>query len=191
MPAHRPLLAAATALLLAGCGHAIAFDRDPGVAIPRGATYAYADEDHSRDPAVDPHVNNSIVQGRLQRAVDRELGARGYRRVDNPMTADFLVRYFWKVRESTELVAAPAPVMDPWMGWGWGWGYGWGWGGMATTMAPVTVREKTFFLDMVDQQSGRLAWRATWAGKPVGRAPTQQELDEGARALLADAPAAR
>ena len=76
---------------------------------------------------------------------------------------------------------------------GWGYGYGWGWGyggGFATSTAPVTITEGTFILDLVDKDTKKLAWRATWVGEPRGRAPTQQELNEGAADLMAKVPAA-
>jgi hypothetical protein len=189
----RRSLAALTAVALAACGPSIQFDRDDSVAIPAGATYAYPPEEHQGNE-VDPETANTIVQGRIQRAIDTQLAKKGYKRVFDVEQAEFIVRYFWNVRRHTELVTTTTPVMDPYMGWGWGYGYGWGWGyggGFATTTAPVTITEGTFILDLVDKDTKKLAWRATWVGEPRGRAPTQDELNTGVADLLAKAPAAR
>jgi hypothetical protein len=111
------------------------------------------------------------------------MAKKGYKRVYDIEQAEFVVRYFWNVKKDVEMVTTTTPVMDPYMGWGWGYGYGWGWGyggGFATSTAPVTITEGTFILDLVDKDTKKLAWRATWVGEPRGRAPTQQELNDGA-----------
>jgi hypothetical protein len=192
MNTRRSLLTA-TALVLAACGPNIQFDRDETVPIPAGATYAYPPEDVTKQREVDPTQSNTIVQGRIQNAIDAQLAKKGYKKVYDIEQAEFVVRYFWNVKQSTELVTTTTPVMDPYMGWGWGYGYGWGWGwgGYATSTAPVTITEGTFILDLVDQDTRKLAWRATWKGEPRGRAPTQAELNDGAADLLADVPPAR
>jgi len=189
----RRSFAAVAAIALAACGPSIEFDRDESIPIPAGATYAYPPEEHAGED-VDPSTSNTIVQGRIQRAIDAELAKKGYKKVNDIEQARFVVRYFWNVSKNTELVTTTTPVMSPYMGWGWGAGYGWGWGyggGFATTTAPVTITEGTFILDLVDKASKKLAWRVTWVGEPRGRAPTQDELNTGAADLLAKAPPAR
>jgi len=190
----RRSFAIVAALAVAGCGPSIQFDRDETIPIPAGATYAYPPEDHSKDAQADPSQSNTIVQGRIQKAIDGQLAKKGYKRVFDIEQAEFVVRYFWNVKKDTQLVTTTTPVMDPYMGWGWGYGYGWGWGyggGFATSTAPVTITEGTFILDMVKKDTKKLAWRATWVGEPRGRAPTQEELNDGAADLLAKAPAAK
>jgi len=194
-------LAAVAAVALAACGPSIQFDRDDSVPIPAGATYSYPPEDHSNDPQADPTQSNTIVQGRIQRAIDAQLTKKGYKRVFDLDQAEFVVRYFWNVRRDTQMVTQTVPMGGPMMmgpgmgmpmGWGMGYGWGWGWGGgFATTTAPVTITEGTFILDLVDKDTRKLAWRATWQGEPKGRAPTQAELNDGAADLLAKVPAAR
>jgi hypothetical protein len=189
----RRSLALVAAVALAACGPSIQFDRDDSVPIPAGATYAYPPEEH-QGTEVDPTTANTIVQGRIQRAIDAQMAKKGYKKVGDLDQAEFVVRYFWNVRKETELVTTTAPVMDPYMGWGWGYGYGWGWGyggGFATTTAPVTITEGTFILDLVDKDTKKLAWRVTWVGEPRGRAPTQDELNTGAADLMAKVPPAR
>jgi hypothetical protein len=195
-------LAAVAAVALAACGPSIEFDRDDSVPIPAGATYAYPPEDHSNDPQLDASQSNTIVQGRIQRAIDAQLAKKGYKRVVDFDQAEFVVRYFWSVRKDTQLVTQTVPMggmmmgpgmgmgmgMGPGMGMGWGWGWG---GGFATTTVPMSVTEGTFLLDLVDKDTRKLAWRATWVGEPKSRAPTQAELNDGAADLLAKAPAAR
>jgi len=199
----RRSLAAVAAVTLAACGPSIQFDRDDSVPIPAGATFTYPPEDHSNDPQLDPTQSNTIVQGRIQRAIDGELTKKGYKRVFDFDQAEFVVRYFWSVRRDTQLMTQTVPMggammmgpgmgmgmgMGPGMGMGWGWGWG---GGFATTTVPVSVTEGTFLLDLIDKDTRKLAWRATWVGEPKGRAPTQAELNDGAADLLAKAPKAR
>jgi hypothetical protein len=186
----RRSFATVAALAVAACGPSIQFDRDDTVPIPVGATYAYPPEDHSEENPADPSQTNTIVQTRIQKAVDGELARKGYKRVYDVEQAEFVVRYFWNVAKSTQMVTTTTPVVDPYMGYGWGYGYGWGWGytGYATTTMPVTVSEGTFVLDLVDKDTRKLAWRATWQGEPKGRAPTQEELNEGAANLMAKVP---
>jgi hypothetical protein len=188
----RRALATAAAVVLVACGPNIQFDRDDTVPIPAGATYAYPPEE-PKGADVDPQTSNTIVQGRIQKAIDGQLAKKGYKRVYDIEQAEFVVRYFWNVKKDVEMVTTTTPVMDPYMGWGWGYGYGWGWGyggGFATSTAPVTITEGTFILDLVDKDTKKLAWRATWVGEPRGRAPTQQELNDGAADLMAKVPAA-
>lgn len=193
----RRLLLSASAVLLAACGPSIQFDRDESVPIPAGATYAYPPADaHDEQGAIDPRESNTIVQGRIQRAIDGELARKGYKRVYDLDQAEYIIRYYYNVARSTEMVTTAVPMMgmSPYMGWGWGMGYGWGWGwggGMSMTTAPVTITEGTFILDLVSKDTRKLAWRATWQGEPKGRAPTQEELNDGAADLLAKVPPAR
>ena len=196
----RRSLAALAAVALAACGPSIQFDRDDTVPIPAGATYAYPPEEHP-GTEVDPTTANTIVQGRIQRAIDAQMAKKGYKKVGDLDQAEFVVRYFWNVRQNTQMVTQTVPMGGPMMmgpgmgmpmGWGMGYGWGWGWGGgFATTTVPMTVSEGTFILDLVDKDTRKLAWRATWQGEPKGRAPTQAELNDGAADLLAKAPAAR
>ena len=180
----RRALATAAAVVLAACGPNIQFDRDDTVPIPAGATYAYPPEE-PKGADVDPQTSNTIVQGRIQKAIDGQMAKKGYKRVYDIEQAEFVVRYFWNVKKDVEMVTTTTPVMDPYMGWGWGYG-----GGFATSTAPVTITEGTFILDLVDKDTKKLAWRATWVGEPRGRAPTQQELNDGAADLMAKVPAA-
>jgi hypothetical protein len=197
----RRLLLTASTLLLAACGPSIQFDRDESVPIPAGATYTYPPEDHSKDFQPDPREQNTIVQGRIQRALDAQLQRLGYRRVNDIEQAQFVTRYFWSVERRTEMQTTAAPMMGPMMGpgmgmgmgmgpgMGMGWGWGWG-GGMAMTSVPVTVKEGTFLFDLINIDTRKLAWRATWIGEPKNRAPTQAELNDKAADLLAKAPKA-
>jgi hypothetical protein len=188
----RRALAAVAVVALTACGPSIQFDRDDTVPIPAGATYAYPPQE-SAGAEVDPQTSNTIVQGRIQKAIDMQLAKKGYKRVYDVEQAEFIVRYFWNVKQNTELVTTTTPVMSPYMGYGgWGYGYGWGWGygGYATSTVPMTISEGTFILDLVSKSTRKLAWRATWVGEPRGRAPTQQELNDGAADLLAKVPAA-
>jgi len=180
------------ALALSACSTNISHERDKAVAIPAGATVAFAPGHAEGRENVDPAVRNEIVHQRIQSSIVRELQAKGFKVVDDPASADFLVRYFVRVNRNTGQVATQAgltrtPTPGP------GWGVGWNWTAGATgTSSPQVgaVSNASFVVDLVERSSGRMAWRGTWQGDPGPRAPTQQEVDNTMARIFRSAPTA-
>ncbi len=139
-----------------------------------------------------PGVGNEIVHQRIQSAIARELQAKGFKLVDDPSTADFVVRYFARVNRNTGQVATQAgltrtPATGP------GWGMGWNWGPGVTNTSAVqagAVSNASFVVDLVERSSAKTAWRGTWQGDPGPRAPTQQEIDNTMARIFRSAPTA-
>src|SRR5712691_13239372 len=79
------LVIAFSALLVAGgCSSlTVDVDRDSTIAIPPGSTWAWGPEPTPKRPdELDPRVNNSIIHGRIQRAIEAVLEQKGFRRAD-------------------------------------------------------------------------------------------------------------
>ena len=180
------------ALALSGCSTNISYDRDKTISIPAGATVAFAPATSEGRENVDPAVRNEIVHQRIQSSIARELQAKGFKLIDDPASADFLVRYFVRVNRTTGQVATQAglartPATGP------GWGVGWNWNAGATgTSSPQlgAVSNASFVVDLVERSSGRIAWRGIWQGDPGPRAPTQQEMDNTMARIFRSAPTA-
>jgi hypothetical protein len=188
-PFHR--LAILTAVVVASACTSISYDRDDSIRIPAGATVAFGGGSSEGRENLDPAVANDIVHRRMQTALVAQLEAKGYKLVDDPQTADFLVRYFVGVQRGTRQVATTSGVgRSPSWGPGWGPGWGWGWGSTVTTVTPVDFTDVSFAVDLVERSTGHTAWRGIWRGDPGTRAPTQQEIDDKMARILRSAPAA-
>jgi hypothetical protein len=178
----------AVAIALSACAN-ISYDRDESVAIPAGATVAFAGGKSEGSQNLDPAVDNDTVHRRIQSAIVAQLRSKGFKVVTDSASADFYVRYYVAARPRT---AQPATSMDPRgaptmsSGWGWGWG-----GGTITTLTPRDFAEVSFVVDLVQRSSGHTAWRAVWRGNPSTRAPTQQQIDDTMTRIFSSAPTAR
>jgi len=128
-------------------------------------------------------VANDIVHRRIDAAIINELVGKGFKLVDDPETADFVVRYIVRIRQTTRQVATTSGMSS-----GSPWGPGWGTG--VTTVQPVTSTNAAIVVDMVERSTGHTAWRGVWQGSPGNRAPTQQEVESMMRRLFRSAPTA-
>ncbi len=185
---------AVTALAgVAACGPSISSDSDPTIPVPKGATVAFVGGRSEGGQNLDPAVQNDIVHRRIQTAIMQQLTDKGFRVVENPEEADFVVRYFVGVQKNTEYVTTTTGVAGPaWGGYGWGYGYGWGWGwgGGVTTTQPVTTTDASFVVDLVQRTTGRTAWRGIWQGTPGKQAPSQEQVNAAATKIFKSAPTA-
>jgi len=161
---------ATTGLLVAACGPAIRTARDEAIPIPQGATWAWGPReglprerapranappaDDGRDPRGAAVAGDEIVLQRFQRAVAAAMQAKGFREVETPADADFLLTVGYRtvgaqgVRGNTGIGIGIgiggwggrgrrgwyAPWGGPWGAgpWGGGWWYvpwGWSWYG--------------------------------------------------------------
>lgn len=161
------LLSGAVALTLAACespGGRVSVLQGDTVSVRPGSTFAWK-------PGVtpgqgDPRVDNDIVRGRIQNAVNSALTAKGYREAD-ASTADLLVSYHISLQNRTDTQVSTFGGMGPGgaacgirgcIG-----GFGWGMYGapMDVDVRNINYVEGTIMLDLTDRASGKLAWRAT------------------------------
>ena len=160
--------------------------RDPAIAIAPGATWAWGPTAAEKRPdELDPRVNNSIIHQRVQRAVDRVLAQKGFRRTD-PNSADFLVAYRVGVKDARQVVTQTIPVGPAYWG-GWGWGY-YGAPPMVTSRE-ITYTEGALMLDMMQRSTGKLAFRATGVDQDVtGADGSEEQIQKTVEKLLQELP---
>src|SRR4029450_3644398 len=131
-------------LAYAACAStSVTSDRDSTIPIPKAAKVTFVGGTDAT--GVDPAVRNDIVHQRIHTAIIKELQAKGFQ-MDDEASADFLIRYFVGVKQSTEYVSTTTGMTG-----GWGYGYGWGWGGgyATTTTTPGTGRGAKCVGDLV------------------------------------------
>ena len=75
MGRHAIAIAFSALLVATGCSSlTVDVDRDSTIAIPPGSTWAWGPEPTPKRPdELDPRVNNSIIHGRMQRAIEAVL----------------------------------------------------------------------------------------------------------------------
>jgi len=182
------LLILIAAMNLSSCSSNISHDRDESISVPAGATVAFSPGVYEGRANVDPTVANDIVHRRIDAAIINQLQAKGFKLVDDPETADFVVRYIVRISQSTRQVATTSGMSHSSSPWGPGWGSGWGTG--VTTVQQVNVSNAAIIVDMIERSTGHTAWRGVWQGSPGNRAPTQREIENVMRRIFVSAPAA-
>ena len=167
-----PRLLIATATFLSACSTVqIDSEYDKQTDFTRLKTFGWV-ETTSPVAAGDPRIDDKVLQARVQVAVNRELEAKGLRRVDNG-NADVLANYYVNIEEKM----TGERVNDKYGysqgdGWTQGARQGWSWGLGANDApsAPATYYEEgSIIIDLVDPASRHLIWR--------GSARTVVELD--------------
>jgi hypothetical protein len=213
--ARSPLLAAgalACAVLLAGCDEYVRITRDPDADLPRHAAWAWrpAQEEGSRQegarrgsrPVIsrddltrretvirDNDADNDVLRGKVKSAVERSMAEKGFKEIDDPDGADFLVDFHIAVRGRNATVERVYPGAYPGLVCGpFGCYSGWGYGPAAVGFENIHFREGTIVLDAVQNPSRHLIYRAV-GEKPVRRDTfsfTQDEVNGLVHHLLKD-----
>jgi hypothetical protein len=186
-----PLLLAA--LLLGGCGPRLLVAQAPDAGLPGPATYAWGTGSDRIPGDRDPRVNNDIVAGMVQHAVDQALAGRGYRAVARERAA-WLVHYHAGLERKSETVTEPlhrtpvprvvcdrqhcSQIYD--------WGF---YGPPEYVTHTLTFHQGTLIIDIHDAASGRLVWRGQLSDDiDVNKAVDPQELDAAVAKLMRRLP---
>ncbi len=180
----------ATAAFLAGCGGGLQVDTDfnPQVDFASMETYAWAQRTPTGDD--DPRVYNAIVAGRLKRAVDNALQAKGFREVSS--SPDVYVAWHGAINGKMRYETISN-------NYGYGWGrYGRGGWHMGATSSRTEVREwdeGTLLIDIIDPSTEELVYRTVGQAKLSEARRTPQEAQAKANEvvlkMLADFPPGR
>lgn len=160
------------------------------VAFPAAAVDVNVDYDKSADfskyktyarKAMTP-APSSLVQGRIDDAIDRELAARGWSKVESG--ADIHVITHASVGKETLITADHFGGYGGYRG-GRGWGGGWG-----TTHVNVSeIGVGTLLVDMVDAGSSQLVWRAVASATVTHKAEkSEKKITKAAKKMFKDFP---
>lgn len=159
------VISALAVLGLAGCASPagdVSVLESATIPVVAGSTYAWAPITSTGQRTSDPRVANDIIQQRIVSAFDSALAAKGYRRVSNPTQATLLVSYYvglnYRQDVRVEDIGPHSSVGCGFRGCVSGWGF---YGPPTLSLETINYTEGTVILDLVDQASGQLAWRAT------------------------------
>jgi hypothetical protein len=105
---------------------------------------------------------NQLNRDRILAAVDKELAAKGFTKVDaNP---DILMDINITAKQQQSATATTSSPYGGYYGYGYGYPYAWGGGFSTTTINVETYLEGTLFFDMIDANKKQLVWQ----GRAVG-----------------------
>lgn len=119
---------------------------------------------------IDKAQISDLDKKRILRAIETEMGARGFTKSDSP---DILVSIFTKESEQVDI------YNNYWgggFGWGWnpyfygGFGPGWGWGGPNVS----TRTQGSLYIDLIDAKTKELVWQ----GKGVGTLSNTKNIEK-------------
>lgn len=179
------------ALVLAGlvaCGPSLSSDRDPAIPIPASATWTWAGG--APDAAANDQAGASdITHRRIQVAMEREMAAKGYRKVADAAEANFVVRYALALKVSTEYQTTTTGA-GGYGGYGWGWGYGYGGVAMSTTR-PVEIREGAFRVELRSRATDQTAWWGMIQDAVGTSTPTEERIGQVVAMTMREMPVSR
>ncbi len=165
-------LAAVASLLALGCASPVHTDFDAEVDFSDYATYDWLLPPVKTLPApsategFDPFAGNSLVDKRVRRAVDQQLGSRGYQQNDGG-APDFLLQYHVIMNDKASDHRR--------------------YGGSSDHRAH-RYQQGTLFLDVIDARTERIAWRGWTAGWNLEGYFTQAQLAKSVREVLLHFP---
>jgi hypothetical protein len=138
-------------LLVAGCGIPVKQDYDSSINL--NALQSFNWRSAVQEPTGNKLVDNSLLDSRIRAAVERELTAKGHRKVANG--SDYLVAYNYSVQSRME--------RDPYnssVGVGVGRGGHGSFGGIGFNFGRERDYEQdTLIIDVIDPATGKLFWR--------------------------------
>lgn len=137
---------------LGGCaGVRVSQDYEPGTDF---ATYKTFDWKSAVQPQTgDIRIDNPLLDGRIRKAIERLLVAKGYRKTRG--TADFLVDYSLAVQAKVD--SSPVSI-----GTGFGIGSGGSFGGIGVGTPVVdSYEEGLLVINLYDTKTGQLTWRGS------------------------------
>ena len=143
-------------------------DFDPNLDFLKFKTYAYIG---GVEKLVMLQLNPQLINDRVHRAVQREMGKKGLREVQANEDPDLVVRY-WANSQTKLNVAATGNwgPYGPYLGTYWGFLY--------DTMSASSTREAMLVLDLIDAKNKELAWRMYLARKILNVEKDWKKADE-------------
>lgn len=174
---------ASVLLLLAACASLeTGSDKYPRADLGAYATYAWIAEDPLIRPRGEQLQLSPLTVRRITEAIENRLQAKGYRKLNAPTDADFVVSFTVGSRERVDTESYPAPFRGPWL---------WGWEGRYVDVQ--VYREGTLSIDIFDGASRQPVWHG-WARKTVTAADTADPgpvIDRAVARVLREFPSRR
>jgi len=175
-------LALAPLVLLAACassGLDLRHDFDPTVDFSGLKTYAWLEP--TKEKKRNPRVDNALVKGRIVRAVEAELAAKGFQKTTGK--PDFYVGYHAAVETRVQIENINA-YYEYSHGWGWEYGLhdpGYGMEGVRTQERMTREYEQgSLIIDISEPTKKSLIWRGA-AQAEMNEKATPEEREAGVR----------
>jgi hypothetical protein len=162
-------------VVLNACGAIpVSTDYDPSWQMPATPTYAWMSRPmHKADPMID----NDLVAGRVHRAVDDQLAAKGFTLAPNEAAASVLIAYHIGEEEKLDINTFHSNFgyYPCWRCWG---------PGFDNDVWVSQYTQGKLIVDMVDAKTKQLVWRGI-ASRRVPDFKTPQERDQYIRESVA------
>ena len=175
------LAAVATLVCLTGVAPAayakVEIVKTASAALVKGSTFAWAPVPAVGVGLPDPAIVNEITANRLQAITEATLAAKGFRQVESPEQADFLVSYTIGMMPISDVEIAASGCNSP-----------------VCTMpsdASLDTRihtEGMLVLDLTERQTGRLVWRASSKKRVTGKDVSDKRLTSLLREMTRSLP---
>jgi hypothetical protein len=166
-------VAAVWSLLLAlgaGCATRAHVDFDPNAPFDRYQTYAWLTSRSGLEQGQEQVHGEAdpLLLRRIREAIDEGLAAKGYRRLDDPAAADFVVNFTVGAREKIRPTSSVGIGMGSYGSWGWGWG-------ISAPVSAESYTEGTLAIDIFDAQRKEAVWHGR-ASRRVTESMDRAEL---------------
>ena len=180
MPAWTRRLLTATALAALAACSTVQVQTEQAEKVDFARYQAWAWRPQQAGTGEDPRVRDPAVRALIVKTVERELAARGFRRVEPGGHPDFLVDYFgWSLERTDAKVTGSGLVAS---------GYSYDPGGHAAAVTEVrTIRDGTLIIEFLDATTRKRIWRGTATDSVVaGAGPAA--VESGVVQLLENFP---
>jgi hypothetical protein len=187
----RSIGVALACVLLTGCatGFKATHDHDPSHDFSEYQTFAWISENPMKVGRT-VQAPNPLLQPRIMDAVEAALVAKGYRQVEDPKNADFVLSFTIGSREKISVNSYPSMSL----GYSKGYPSHWGWGAAYHCCARDTqLRQYTtgiLAIDVFDVEEHRPVWHGA-ASKTINekdRENVEKTVKAAVAAILADFP---
>ncbi len=180
-----PLLLAVALPFVACSSSRVQTDFDHQADFKTYSTFAWYQAEENGGPTEGP---SQIVDGRIRRAIEENLQAKGLSRAE-PGEADLAVTYYASLSSQMQFRTSGWGYGH---GWGWGphWGFGYGfWPGWTTTTVH-TYHEGTIIIDLIDREKNQLVWRGVTTRVLGKKSHSNEKIDQSMARVFNDFPPA-
>jgi len=168
----RTSLAALLLCLLGACSSVrVSVDYDPTEDFSAYRTFTWFPR--PQQPTGDYRIDNPLLDARIRAAVERELAAKGYRKVEDRVP-DFYVAYHLSFQDKLDVYTVDRGYMTYW--------------GYRVSMPETQVHqyeEGTLVLDIANVREKELVWRGVGSGR-VRQDPTPEQTTEAVNRAVAE-----